>query len=88
MFDGGINATLRDLARFGSLFLNGGASLTGEQVVPASWIADTFAGGADSREAFAGSPDDNRMPGGMYRNQCGSRTRATTSCCAWGSTAR
>jgi CubicO group peptidase (beta-lactamase class C family) len=70
MFDGGINASLRDLVRFGSLFLNDGASLTGEQVVPASWIADTFAGGADSREAFAGSPDDNRMPGGMYRNQC------------------
>ena len=69
MFDGGINACLRDLARFGSLFLNGGVSLTGEQVVPPSWIADTFAGGADSRAAFAASPDDNRMPGGMYRNQ-------------------
>ena len=37
---------------------------------PQSWIADTFAGGIDSREAFAASPDDNRMPGGMYRNQC------------------
>ena len=70
MFDGGINACLRDLVRFGSLFLNDGVSLTGEQVVPPSWIADTFAGGVDSREAFAASPDDNRMPGGMYRNQC------------------
>ena len=70
MFDGGINACLRDLARFGSLFLNGGVSLTGEQVVSLSWIADTFAGGVDSRAAFAASPDDNRMPGGMYRNQC------------------
>jgi CubicO group peptidase (beta-lactamase class C family) len=38
-------------------------------VVPASWVADTLTGGADSREAFAASPDDNRMPGGMYRNQ-------------------
>ena len=45
MFDGGINACLRDLARFGSLFLNGGTSLTGERVVSLSWIADTFAGG-------------------------------------------
>ncbi|MDT7791131.1 MAG: hypothetical protein QOD59_567, partial [Mycobacterium sp.] len=35
-----------------------------------SWIDDTFAGGVDSREAFAASPDDNGMPGGMYRNQC------------------
>ena len=70
MFDGGINACLRDLVRFGSLFLNGGTSLTGERVVSPSWIADTFAGGIDSRAAFAASPDDNRMPGGMYRNQC------------------
>jgi CubicO group peptidase (beta-lactamase class C family) len=70
MFDGGINACLRDLVRFGSLFLNGGTSLTGERVVPLGWIADTFAGGIDSRAAFAASRDDNRMPGGMYRNQC------------------
>ncbi len=69
MFDGGINACLRDLVRFGSLFLNDGTSLTGERVVSLSWIADTFAGDADSRAAFASSPDDNRMPGGMYRNQ-------------------
>lgn len=70
MFDGGINACLRDLVRFGSLFINGGTSLTGERVVPLSWIADTCAGGIDSRSAFGASPDDNRMPGGMYRNQC------------------
>jgi CubicO group peptidase (beta-lactamase class C family) len=70
MFDGGINTCLSDLARFGSLFLNGGISPTGERVVSLSWIADTFAGGLDSRAAFAASPGDNRMPGGMYRNQC------------------
>ena len=69
MFDGGISTTLRDLARFGEMVLRGGVSLTGEQVVPESWIQDSFAGGPDSREAFALSPDDNRMPGGMYRNQ-------------------
>jgi len=44
-------------------------SLTGRQVVPAAWIADTLDGGPDSRQAFAASPDDHRMPGGMYRNQ-------------------
>ncbi|APF40725.1 serine hydrolase domain-containing protein [Neomicrococcus aestuarii] len=70
MFDGGVNASLLDMVRFGSLFLEHGKSLTGEQVVSAGWIADTFAGGSTSRKAFKQSPDDNRMPGGMYRNQC------------------
>jgi CubicO group peptidase (beta-lactamase class C family) len=69
LFDGGINACLTDMIRFGSLFLRDGVSLTGQQVVPAAWIDDTLDGGPDSREAFAASPDDNRMPGGMYRNQ-------------------
>jgi CubicO group peptidase (beta-lactamase class C family) len=69
LFDGGINACLTDMIRFGSLFLRDGVSLTGQQVVPAAWIADTLDGGPDSREAFAASPDDTQMPGGMYRNQ-------------------
>jgi len=69
LFDGGINACLTDMIRFGSLFLHDGASLTGQQVVPAAWIADTLDGGPDSRQAFADSPDDTQMPGGMYRNQ-------------------
>jgi CubicO group peptidase (beta-lactamase class C family) len=68
-FDGGINACLTDMIRFGSLFLRDGASLTGQQVVPAAWIADTFNGGPDSRQAFAASPDSTGLPGGMYRNQ-------------------
>ena len=68
-FDGGINACLTDMIRFGSLFLRDGLSLTGQQVVPAAWIADTLDGDPDSRQAFAASPDDNQMPGGMYRNQ-------------------
>ena len=69
MFDGGMSAALGDLARFGLMLLRDGTSLTGEQVVPPAWVEDTFAGGQDSREAFAASPGDNRMPGGMYRNQ-------------------
>ena len=68
-FDGGINACLTDMIRFGSLFVRDGVSLTGRQVVPAAWIVDTLDGGPDSRQAFAASPDDNEMPGGMYRNQ-------------------
>lgn len=68
MFDGGVSATLRDLARFGALFVNGGANLDGAPVL-AEWIvADTFDGGADSREAFAESVEPTYMPGGMYRN--------------------
>jgi CubicO group peptidase (beta-lactamase class C family) len=70
MFDGGINACLRDLVRVGTLFLRDGVSLTGHQVVPASWIADTLAGGDDSRAAFAAGRDATRFPGGMYRNKC------------------
>ncbi len=69
MFDGGICATLRDLARFGAMLARGGTSLTGEQVVSPSWLHDTFRGDPDSREAFAASPSETLMPGGMYRNQ-------------------
>jgi CubicO group peptidase (beta-lactamase class C family) len=68
IFDGGINATLRDMARFGSLFLNDGISLGGERVLSPEWIEQTLAGAPDSRDAFADSPGDNMMPGGMYRN--------------------
>ncbi|OBG97648.1 hydrolase [Mycobacterium sp. E3251] len=68
--DGGVSACLTDMLRFGSLFLHDGVSLTGEQVVPTAWIADTLDGGPDSRQAFAASPDrDTDLPGGMYRNQ-------------------
>ena len=68
-FDGGISATMRDMARFGSLFLGGGLSLSGERVLSAAWIEETFAGAPDSRDAFADSPGDYLMPAGMYRNQ-------------------
>ena len=69
MFDGGMSATLGDLARFGLMILRNGTSLTGDQVVPSWWIEDSFTGGPDSVRAFADSPGDNRMPGGFYRNQ-------------------
>ena len=69
MFDGGMSAALGDLARLGLMILRNGTSLTGDQVVPAWWVEDSFAGGPDSMRAFADSPGDNRMPGGFYRNQ-------------------
>jgi CubicO group peptidase (beta-lactamase class C family) len=69
MFDGGISAALCDLARFGVMIIQDGTSLSNRQIVPESWIADSFAGGPDTRWAFAASTNDTRMPGGMYRNQ-------------------
>ena len=69
LFDGGMSAALCDLARFGAMIARDGTSLNNHRVVPEAWIEDSFAGGPDSREAFASSPDGARMPGGMYRNQ-------------------
>lgn len=68
MFDGGISAALRDLARFGNLMVHEGYALDGMPVLPSWWVADTYAGGVDSNEAFAASADAIFMPGGMYRN--------------------
>ncbi|MBO9705052.1 MAG: serine hydrolase [Arthrobacter sp.] len=68
MFDGGVSAGLRDLARFGNLFLRDGFALDDTPVLPSWWVADTFAGGPDSRDAFANAPEPTLMPGGMYRN--------------------
>jgi CubicO group peptidase (beta-lactamase class C family) len=65
--DGGICCTLRDLGRFGQLWLDGGA-VDGRQVIPEAWIRDTLEGGPDSREAFlAGGQRTYR--GGFYRNK-------------------
>jgi CubicO group peptidase (beta-lactamase class C family) len=74
LHDGGLAGCLRDLGRFGQMIADGGVvagdGLVAErQVVPAWWIRDTTQGAPDSREAFAASKDDTRMPGGMYRNQ-------------------
>ena len=68
MFDGGVSAAMRDLARFGHLFVNRGYALDSTPVLPEWWVDDTFAGGPDSREAFANAIEPTMMPGGMYRN--------------------
>ncbi|HEY0888641.1 MAG TPA: serine hydrolase [Nocardioides sp.] len=67
-FDGGLTATLRDLARFGELVRRRGHDGRA-QVVPASWIDDALAGAHDSRQAFASGPLGDVHPGWMYRNQ-------------------
>ncbi|MGQ3383745.1 serine hydrolase domain-containing protein [Glutamicibacter sp. TV12E] len=84
MFDGGFNATLRDLARFGHVYVNGGRALTGKQVVSENWLADTFTADPLQQQAFALSPTDNMMPGGRYRNQIWFPNPATNAAVALG----
>ncbi len=68
MADGGVSATLRDLARFGLLFLHGGRA-GGRQVVPSWWIDDTIRGAPDGPRAFAEGDEREGYPaGGHYRN--------------------
>lgn len=62
--DGGLAATLRDVARFGEMLRVGGLG-----IVPTSWIEDSLRGAPDSRAAYADSPTPTPLPGGMYRNQ-------------------
>ena len=68
MADGGVSATLRDLARFGLLFLRSGRA-GGRQVVPSWWIDDTVRGAPDGPRAFAeGDERAGYPPGSHYRN--------------------
>jgi CubicO group peptidase (beta-lactamase class C family) len=67
MADGGICATLRDLARFGQLYLQRGR--VGDRVVvPGDWIDDTIRGAPDGARAFAGADRPASPPGAHYRN--------------------
>jgi len=68
MADGGISATLRDLARFGQLFADHGV-VGQRQVVPGWWIDDTVRGAADGAAAFAaGDNPPGFRPASHYRN--------------------
>jgi CubicO group peptidase (beta-lactamase class C family) len=78
--EGGMNCTVRDLARFGQAYLDGGL-VEGDQVVPANWIDDTFDGDDRALTDYAASgaadqPDTNDWV--MYRNAfwCRRRGRA------------
>ena len=68
MADGGICATLRDLARFGQLFLQ--RSRAGDRdIVPAGWVDDTIRGAPDGPRAFGGADrPPGYPPGAHYRN--------------------
>jgi CubicO group peptidase (beta-lactamase class C family) len=62
--DGGFNAALRDYARFGLIYANGG-KLAGKQIVPARWVAACRTG---DTSAF-GAPYTDGLPGGAYGRQ-------------------
>ncbi len=68
MADGGLCATLRDLARFGQLWMGQG-KIGERRIVPEEWVADTLTGGPDSREAFEPSGDFPHLPRAFYRNK-------------------
>ena len=61
---GGLNLSLRDLARFGEMIRLDGR-FNGQQIVPASVVADIRRGG--SREHFSGA-GSHTLPGWSYRN--------------------
>jgi CubicO group peptidase (beta-lactamase class C family) len=68
MADGGISATLRDIARFGQLYLRRGRAGR-RQVLPAWWVDDTVRGAPDGPAAFTGAgPMPGYPPGAHYRN--------------------
>jgi CubicO group peptidase (beta-lactamase class C family) len=63
---GGMMPTLRDMARFGEMMRLGG-KWQGEQIVPASAIADIVMGGGKAE--FAKNGAYPTLPGWSYRNQ-------------------
>ena len=67
-FGAGMNASARDLGRFGLMLLNDG-KYASEQIVPASWISDTIAGDSGYKQRFAASEHGPMMPDGHYKNK-------------------
>jgi CubicO group peptidase (beta-lactamase class C family) len=70
MADGGICATLRDVARFGLLFSGTGRRSSRWAVVPGPWIRDTIEGAPDGPEAFIAIEQLSRNPPGMHYRNC------------------
>ena len=77
--NGGLGATLRDVARFGLMMLNNGRNYQGEQVVPENWVEKSrFA----DNNTF--SHYDELFPGGGYSNQWWSIDAVNGVMCALG----
>ncbi len=63
---GGINMTLRDLARLGQAMVQNGIG-DGNRVLPDWWVEDTTCGG--DREAWVAGNFAHLLPDGRYRNK-------------------
>jgi CubicO group peptidase (beta-lactamase class C family) len=80
MADGGVCATLRDVARFGLLFATiAGTGRTSaghahsarrHTIVPREWIRDTIAGAPDGPAAFVAAGDVPGFPAGAHYRNC------------------
>ncbi|MEM7707371.1 MAG: serine hydrolase [Pseudomonadota bacterium] len=67
--EGQLSLTLRDFARWASLFLNEGKNLEGAPVVPAAYLRDILSPGAELREAWQRGSYYPLFAEGYYRNQ-------------------
>jgi CubicO group peptidase (beta-lactamase class C family) len=63
MADGGMCATLRDLARFGALYLAPGR-------LSADWLSDTVRGAPDGADVFASDSNSHDWPPGAHYRNC------------------
>jgi CubicO group peptidase (beta-lactamase class C family) len=69
MADGGICATLRDMARFGRLYLQRGR-IGDRVIVPEAWIDDTIGGAPDGAQAFGAADRPPGYPRGAHYRNC------------------
>ena len=69
--EGQLNLTLRDFTRWSIPFLREGRSLTGERVVPAAWVEETFRRSDERRQAYVMTypEEDLAFPDAQYHNQ-------------------
>lgn len=65
--DGGFNATLRDLGRFGQMYLDGGM-VAGQQVINTDWVEECRRGDTDSFRVLY-SEFASHYPNAAYSNQ-------------------
>lgn len=65
--DGGICTTLRDVARFGQMYLKDG-HFNGQQIVPAEWTRRPWTPDRVLIEAYEATPGSAHDPGAMYHD--------------------
>ena len=74
-----MNASARDLAKFGLMLMNNGF-FNGTQVVPASWIQATLSQDKKYKNNFLKSEYALRLPDFHYRNQTWVGDKSTMLC--------